>query len=185
MTKFIIRNDDVAFDSTLEEITQICQIADKYGFTLLHGIIPIGEARKINSARLNNDQIRALSNRLFSENKAVLDYLKSRQDLIGIHGLWHTHKPSLEEIEAAKLLLEGWGFKPTYFIPPFNDGDYPSEIAGLKVSKLWRKERLEDFLEKGLPEAPIMYLHSWRFDNKWYTFDQLDQCLKRISSNYE
>ena len=100
MTKFIIRNDDVAFDTTLDEIKRFCEICDKYGFKVIQAIIPIGEARKINSARLNNDQTRALSNRLFSENKAVLDYLKSRQDLIGIHGLWHTHKPSIEEIEA-------------------------------------------------------------------------------------
>ena len=183
--KFIIRNDDVAFDTTLPEIKQFCQIADKYGFKIIQGIVPIGEVRKIKSARLNNEQIKALSSKLFSQNKEVLDYLLKRQDLIAVHGLWHTHKPGEEEIKTAKSILEGLGFNPTYFIPPFNEGNYPAEITGLKTSRLSMKsgERLEDYLEKGTPKADIMYLHSWRFDNDWYTFEKLDNCLKRLSSN--
>ena len=60
MKKFIIRNDDVAFDTTLEEIQTFCQICDKYGFQVLQAIIPIGEAKKITSSRTTNDQIKAL-----------------------------------------------------------------------------------------------------------------------------
>ena len=182
MKKFIIRNDDVAFDTTLEEISKFCQIADKYGYKIIQAIIPIGEAKLIKSSRMNNNQIRATSNRLFSENKKVVEYLKSRQDLIGIHGLWHTHKPNVEEIETAKSILQGLGFNPTYFIPPFNEGDYPKDFAGLKVCNLSmrRGERLEDFLDKGTPQAEIMYLHSWRFVHGWYTFDMLEGCLQRL-----
>lgn len=187
MTKFIIRNDDVAFDTDISEIRQFCEIADKYGYQILQAIIPIGEARKIKSARLTNDQIRATSNRLFSENQEVLEYLKSRNDLIGIHGLWHTHKPSEEEIKTAKFILQGLGFNPTYFIPPFNEGDYPEEFAGLKTCTLSMKkgERLEDFLDKGTPKAEIMYLHGWRFVNGWYTFEMLEKCLQRLENSHE
>lgn len=187
MTKFLIRNDDVAFDTKLEEIKHFCEIADKYGYQILHAIIPIGEARKIKSARMTNDQIRAASSRMFGENKEVLEYLRSRKDLIGVHGLWHTHKPSVEEIEAAKSILIGLGVNPTYFIPPFNEGDYPKYLVGLKTCNLSMKkgERLEDFLSKGTPEAKIMYLHSWRFNNDWYTFDMLEKCLQRLSSSNE
>ena len=114
------------------------------------------------------------------KNKKVLEYLKSRNDLIGVHGLWHTHKPNIEEIKTARSILVGLGFNPEYFIPPFNEGDYPEEFAGLKTCKLSKRERLEDFLDKGIPEAKIMYLHSWRFDTGWYTFDKLDKCLQRL-----
>jgi hypothetical protein len=181
--KFLIRNDDVSFDTKLEEIKQFCEIADKYGYKIIQAIIPIGEARKIKSSRLNNNQIRNLSNRLFSENQAVYEYLKKRRDLIGIHGLWHTHKPNQEEIKTAKSILQGLGFNPTYFIPPFNEGDYPEEIAGLKLCQLSMKkgQRLEDFLEKGTPTSEIMYLHSWRFVEGWYTLEQLENCLERLN----
>ena len=187
MNKFLIRNDDVAFDTTPEEIKQFCEICDKYGYRILHAITSMGEPRKIKSSRMTNDQIKAASGRLFGENREVLEYLKDRQDLIGIHGLWHTHKPNEEEIKTAKSILQGLGFNPTYFIPPFNEGDYPEEIAGLKTCKLSMKEgeRLEDFLDKGTPRADMLYLHSWRFDNDWYTFDMLEKCLQRLEHKEE
>jgi len=182
MKKFLIRNDDVAFDTTLEEIQKFCQICDRFDYRILHAIIPIGESRKIKSAKITNDQIRAVSSRLFSENREVLRYLKGRQDLIGVHGLWHTHKPNEEEIKTAKSILQGLGFNPTYFIPPFNEGEYPKEIVGLKTCKLSSKkgELLEDFLTSGTPRVDTLYLHSWRFDNKWYTFDMLEKCLQGL-----
>ena len=182
MRKFLIRNDDVAFDTDINEIKQFCRICDKHGYQILHAVIPIVEAKRVKSKRMTNDQIMAASNRLFSENKEVLEYLKGRHDLIGVHGLWHTHIPTKEEIDAAKAKLQELGLNPTYFIPPFNEGDYPEEIAGLKTCKLSAKkgERLEEFLEKGTPVAPIMYLHSWRFNNSWYTFDRLEKCLQRL-----
>lgn len=183
MAKFLIRNDDVAFDTNPSEIKRFCEIVDKYGYRILQAIIPIGESRKIKSSRMTNDQIRAVSNRLFSENQEVLGYLRNRQDLIGVHGLWHTHKPNIEEIKTAKFILQGLGFNPTYFVPPFNEGDYPGEISGLKLCKLSeKKERLELYLDKGNPTYPIMYLHSWRFNNHWYTFDMLDRCLQRLAN---
>lgn len=185
MAKFLIRNDDVAFDTTLSEIKQFCQICDKYGYKIIQAIVPFGESGKIKSKRMTNDQIRATSSRLFSENREVLEYLKGRQDLIGVHGLWHTHAPSEEEIKTAKFILQGLGLNPTYFIPPFNEGDYPKEIVGLKNCMLSMKkgERLEDFLDKGTPKSEIMYLHSWRFNNGWYTFDMLEKCLQRLANS--
>lgn len=184
MAKFLIRNDDVAFDTTLSEIKRFCEICDKYGYQILHAIIPIGEARLIKSSRMTNEQIRAVSSRLFSENREVLEYLKGRQDLIGVHGLWHTHKPSIDEIKTAKSILQGLGFNPAYFVPPFNEGDYPDKTVGLRTSRLSeKKERLELYLERGNPNYPIVYLHSWRFNNRWYTFDMLEKCLQRLGKN--
>lgn len=184
MSKFIIRNDDVAFDTSLEEIKRFCEICDKYGYQILHAIMPIGEARKIKS-KMTNDQIKASSSKLFSQNKAVLEYLKSRHDLIGVHGLWHTHSPTIEEIKEAKSILEDLGLTPTYFVSPFNEGDYEDKVEDLITSKLAESdgERLEMFLNEGTPNAPMMYLHSWRFNDDWFTFDMLDKCLQRLESS--
>lgn len=183
MAKFLIRNDDIAFDTELSEIKIFCEICDRYGFQIIQAITPIGEIQKIKSARMTNDQIKALSTRLFNENKDVLKFLQKRTDLIGVHGLWHTHAPSEEEIEYAKSILIGLELKPTYFVPPFNEGSYPQTIAGLKTCILNSKkdERLEDFLNEGTPTSAILYLHSWRFNKNWYTFDILEACLKRLT----
>lgn len=180
--KFIIRNDDVAYDTSIEEIKKFCEICDKYGFPILHAITSKGIVQKIKSARMRNETIRSLSDAWFTENEEVCDYLRSRNDLIGVHGLFHTHEPTDLEVEYAKSYLKGAGFNPTYFIPPFNEGDYGEEFCGLTVSKLSadKGERLEDFIHEGTPTAPIMYLHSWRFDNKWYKFKHLEKCLKRL-----
>lgn len=181
MNKFLIRNDDVAYDTKFSELKTFCEICDRYGFPILQAVTFIGECKKAHQS-MPNKKIREVSNRLFKENQEVLKYLKGRSDLIGVHGLWHTHEPSEGEIHLAKALLEMNGLEATYFVPPFNEGNYGEVVEGLKVCKLdLRKgERLEDFLKRGTPRSNIMYLHSWRFDNDWYTFEQLENCLRRL-----
>lgn len=180
---FTIRNDDVAFDTNLAEIKKFCEVCDKHGIKIIQAITPIGECRKI-KVTMTNEDIRLTSFRRFEENNEVVEFLKNRQDAIGIHGLWHTHMPTIPEIIRAKTMLQEMGFNPSYYVPPFNEGSYPEKIAGLITCQLAieRGERLEDFIKRGNPRAPIMYLHSWRFDNAHYTFEQLDQCLERIKS---
>jgi len=182
MSKLIIRNDDVAYDTKLTELKKFCEICDKYKVKIIQAITPFGDCLKDKSAKLTNDQIKALSLGKFSDNKEVVNYLLSRDDLIAVHGLWHTHYPSLDEIKKAKEILTNLGFKPTYFVPPFNEGDYDNKVLDLKTSILSDKkgERLESFLDKGVPSSKTVYLHSWRFDDNWYTFEKLESCLKRI-----
>lgn len=179
----IIRNDDVSYDTRLTEIKRFCEICDKYGVKIIQAITPFGDCLKDKSAKLNNNQIKALSNKKFSENYEVVDYLRSRNDFIAVHGLWHTHEPSIEEIRQAKEILEVAGFHPDYFVPPFNEGNYPDTVEGLSLSKLsaQKGERLEDFLDYGTPTSGTVYLHSWRFDNSWYTFERLEKCLDRLT----
>jgi hypothetical protein len=50
---------------------------------------------------------------------------------------------------------------------------------------LKKGERLEDFLDQGNPASEVMYLHSWRFDNDWYTFEMLDKCLQRLAGSLD
>lgn len=183
MTKFIIRNDDVAFDTKIEEIKKFCEICDKYGYTIIQSITPLGVGGHYAKATMTDELIKLRSPRQFKDNKKVIEFLESRNDLIGVHGLWHTHQPAEAEIKKAKELLQELGFNPTYFVPPFNEGNYPETVAGLTTCQLDLKkgELLETFLKEGTPTAPIMYLHSWRFNNKWFTFEHLDKCLERLA----
>lgn len=184
---FIIRNDDVAFDTKIEEIKKFCEICDKYGYTIIQSITPMGVGGHYARAEMTNELIKLRSPRRFEDNKQVLEFLKSRNDLIGVHGLWHTHNSTEEEIKKGKELLQELDFNPTYFVPPFNEGEYPETVVGLTTCQLDFKkgDLLETFLKEGEPTSPIMYLHSWRFNNKWFTFDQLDQCLGRLSKGIE
>jgi hypothetical protein len=174
--KFIIRNDDVNADTTLEDIKWFSELCDRYGFKIIQCITPLGVCQKVD-IEMDNNTIRNLSDNNFFDNKEVAEYLKGRNDLIGVHGLWHTHEPSEAEIEEAKEILTNGGLKPTYFVTPFNEGDYPKEICGLQVSA--KTQRLEDYLDGGIPTDEIVYLHSWRF-GKWYDKNKLEICLARI-----
>lgn len=182
MTKFIIRNDDVGTDTNLAKLKKFCEICDNYGYKIIQAITPIGTCGKYARSHLTNDQIRLLSFKKLEENEELINYLRNRNDLIAVHGLWHTHEPPESEIAIAKSILEGLGLTPTYFVPPFNEGDYPETVVGLTTCQLDlnKGELLETFLKAGTPTAPIMYLHSWRFDRN-YKFDDLDKCLARLS----
>jgi hypothetical protein len=173
----IIRNDDVSVDSTMEDIVWFSELCDKYGFKVLQCVTVRGNTHKIDS-RMGNDEIRNLGGGFVFENVELINYLKGREDLIAVHGLWHTHQPTMEDIRDAKVFLEENGLKPTFFVPPFNEGEYGDSVYGLDVSQ--KTQRLEDYLLGGAPSDKVVYLHSWRFGD-WYTKESLELCLKRIT----
>jgi hypothetical protein len=175
-TTKIIRNDDVSIDTEMEDIKWFCELCDKYGFKAMQCITPIGKTHEID-VRMSNEEI-PKDGTIF-ENKELIEYLKGRQDIIAVHGLYHTHQPTEEEIEMAKKLLEKAGLKPTFFVTPFNEGDYGEEVCGLKVSA--KTQRLEDYHQQGIPTDEIVYLHSWRY-GKWYKKEDLELCLQRITT---
>lgn len=174
-----IRNDDVAFDTDVAHLKQFNDICDRYGFRVLQAITLRGICRPID-VKMTNEEIKRLSNASVFENTELIDYLKSRNDIIGVHGFWHTHEPSEQDILLGKIELEACGFTPTYFVTPFNEGSYPEIICDLKVSQ--HTDRLESFLDEGTPTSDIVYLHSWRFDGSWYTLEQLEKCMQRITT---
>lgn len=175
----IVRNDDVAVDSPMLDLYRFCKICDERGLKILHGITVEGTMLHIDY-RMTNDQIKALGNgRRVFENLELIDYLKRRNDLIAVHGFWHTHEPSLEEISNAKQLLIDAGLTPTYFIPPFNEGVYGSEICGLTVSSKDAQNIEHYFQTTDIPTTKIAYTHFWRY-GKWYTWETLEKCLDRI-----
>jgi len=179
----IIRNDDVAFDTELKHFQEFCSVCDDYGFQLLQAITPRGITKPL-GPQMSNEEIRAVGKDVvLADKKALLQCLLSRNDLIGIHGLWHTHDVQLKEIEEAQALLVSWGLEPTYYIPPFvgrpKTGErWLDEVPGLIVSA--ETDWLEGYLKAGVPAGGIAYLHSWRFNEDRYELEDLERCLERI-----
>lgn len=176
----IIRNDDVSFSTEIGNFKWFCEICDQYGFRILQAITPLGVIRR-SMVTMSNAVIQELGQGIsLKDNQVVLEYLQARTDLIAVHGLWHTHQPTIEEIKQAANMLETWHLRPTYFVPPFHEGKYPNTILGLQT--VGKVQRLEDYLESGMPTDKIVYLHSWRFDGSFYSMEALERCLRRISA---
>ena len=184
----IIRNDDVSFDSNVEHVKTFCEICDKHGFKIIHAITPIGITHSIDSS-WNNDLIVARGGcHTLADNKELLEYLLSRDDMFGTHGLFHSHRPSMMDQQISKAILEVLGIKPEYAVLPFNEEspEYKDEVCGMMV--LGKSQRLEDYLEKmpkenDIPTDDIVYLHEWRFGpGSWYHWENLDRTLERIKN---
>lgn len=176
----IIRNDDIAFDTNINHFKIFCELCDQYNFKILQAITPLGITRPIHVKMSNKTIINMNRTACLKNNEPLLDYLLERKDLIGVHGLWHTHYPSETDIYRSNSILNNWGLKPTYFIPPFNEGNYDNTVLGLQV--IAKVQNLELYLNEGTPTDPIVYLHSWRFDKSYYSLKTLECCLKRIST---
>lgn len=176
----IIRNDDLAVDTDLKQFEVFCNICDRHGFKIIQCITPVGNVQFIDSKMTNDDIIQGAGNELFTDNTGVYKYLKSRNDLISIHGLYHNHFPTLTEMTYAKKYLEEWGFSPKYNTYPFNELSFDYDV--LDLITLPKSQRIEDCHRGAIPTDDICYLHFWRyFHPKWYTIDMLDRTLERIA----
>jgi len=175
----LIRNDDVALDTKLSEIQTFCNICDKHGFKIIQCITPVGKVQFIDSHMDDATIKRLAGDTPFTDNKEVYEYLRSRDDDISIHGLYHTHYPTLDELYTAKQKLMGWGFTPTYNTYPFNELTVAEDAWGLKT--LGKSQRLEDYHSGGIPTDEVVYLHSWRYTS-WYTHEVLDKMLERLAN---
>ena len=187
MTSFILRNDDVAFSTDYHNLVEFCEICDKYKVKIIQAITPLGKIIGIESHMTDAELVAYGGKHTILDNYEVINYLRTRDDAIGVHGLWHTHSPSANDISLAKDMLIAVNLTPSYFCSPFNEGDYPPEVHGLKVSG--KTQRLEDYLpgmpkQNEVPTDPIVYLHEWRFnkDTGWYKMEDLDKCLSRITN---
>ena len=178
----IIRNDDVAFDTDIAEFKWFCDLCDEYGHKIMQCITPLGICIPIHVNMSNDDIVKLGGHRTIFHNQELHEYLGARLergDLIAVHGLWHTHVPTITDIWTCKVLLEEGGLPPTYFVPPFNEGSYPSIICGLKLCQ--KTDSLENCINMGImPTTDIVYLHSWRFSNKQFTHRQLKDMFERL-----
>ena len=178
-TTVLIRNDDVSVDTTLDNIKWFCELCDKFGLEIVHCITPLGETHGIHFQMTDDDIVSIGKKKTIFDNWELITYLKSRKDEIAVHGLWHSHSPSINDILIAKNILISIGLLPTYFVPPFNEGYYLGDICGLKL--LQEIPNVEHFLDSGKPQSDKAYLHSWRFGS-WYPQEKLEKCFARITT---
>lgn len=185
--RMIIRNDDVAYDTDPKQFAEFCSICDRFNFPIIQAITVRGSIQQIDISWDNKRILNDCGTRFFNENKGLMDILNARKhkDIFAIHGLFHTHSPSADDIHAAESWLQAFGFHPECIVQPFNEpSSYGDHCMGLPV--LAKQQRIEDYLPSmplhdQIPTDPICYLHSWRF-GKWYPMESLTTCLQRISS---
>jgi len=170
----IIRNDDVAFDTNLDEFKWFNDLCDEYGHRVMQCITPLGICIPIHVNMSNDDIVKLGGHNTFFRNHELHEYMVEREnDLIAVHGLWHTH------VWTSKVLLEEAGLPPTYFVPPFNEGSYPDMFCGLTLCQ--KTDSLENCINLGiLPTTEIVYLHSWRFSNRQFTHQQLKDMFEKL-----
>lgn len=182
----IIRNDDLSFDTNLDDFKIFCDICDKYKVDIIQAVTPIGKTRDIQRVWTDEQIVAYSGNHTIFHNYPLIKYILSERifDEIAVHGLWHTHKPSLlDQHISAKLIRSGFddNFDVKSVVWPFNEvGEKSSYFDYIEDN-----DRLEDFLpgmpkEHEVPKTETVYLHSWRFDGSFYSFNDLDVCLKRI-----
>ncbi len=161
----IVRNDDVAADTSLAHLEKFCAVCDRAGIRIMQAITVAGRCIPVDRDMTNAEILSIVRGVNFSDRADLIAFLRSRNDLIAVHGLYHTHEPTLPEIKLATNILSGLGLPPAYFVPPFNEGDYESNCNGLLVSA-GEAVKIESAIARGKPleDAEIGYLHSWRFD---------------------
>lgn len=184
-SKYIIRNDDVGYDTDVNNLKRFCEICDKHGFEILQAIVPVGKCLGIDVSWDNKKLEEYAGARPFFLNTELLCFLKDRMDMIGVHGFRHTHIPNEDDIIDGKDILHQVDLFPSYFVTPFNEGDYGEYVHNLMVSA--KTESLETCIVKNrLPKDEdvvnnIIYCHSWRF-GKLYSWESLDKFLERLKN---
>lgn len=182
----ILRNDDVNALTTVKHLQRFTELTDKNGYQVIHAITPRGVCWTSDGwlGQRKNSEIHALGAGItIEQNPELLEFLRSRtdRDLIGIHGLWHTHAPRVEEwLQARQILLDN-GLYPQYLVPPYNEGSFKSHdfiVSG---------DDAQSFENESWITSPIAQMHSWRFDPEmwrgsyrapWWTWDDLERKLQ-------
>lgn len=187
----IFRNDDVSYDTDVENFKRFNAIFHKYGFVQLHGITLWG---RTNDSILFNGQpwiyeeitpeeiyeyekcVR-VSTSYIGDNKELVEYINSIPDPIALHGLYHSDYSQMTYEQQEQDIAEGLkclkrlfpNKKVDTFIAPFNLVNKATYQVcakyGLRVSAL-EGEHLEDRIENGkgpLYEGEVYRYHHHRF----------------------
>lgn len=192
----IIRNDDVAADTSLSHLERFCRICDRAGVRIMQAITVAGRCLPVDREMDNSEIVEVSRGVHFSDRADLIQFLRSRHDIIAVHGLYHTHEPSLSEIQTASSILTSVALTATHFVPPFNEGNYGDPFHGFSVSA-GDAFKLESAIAKKAPipnDVKVGYLHSWRFDpdcpreyinrrmKRRFTLDDLEAALNERPS---
>lgn len=187
----IFRNDDVSYDTNVENFIKFNEVFHRYGFVQLHGInlwgrtnysILVGEQpwiyEDITPEEIHEyEKCKEVSTDYIGDNYKLIKYINSIPDPIALHGLYHSDYSQMtyeqqehDIVEGLKCLKKLFPHKQVdTFIAPFNlVNEYTYLVCakyGLRVSAL-EGEHLEDRIanDKGpLYEGEIYRYHHHRF----------------------
>jgi hypothetical protein len=98
----MFRNDDVSFDTNIENFSKFCKMFSDYGFVQTHALTLYGRtgsafeggasyAGFVPTKEVGNDKIVSLAkSEAISSNQPLVEFLRSRwQDELALHGLYH------------------------------------------------------------------------------------------------
>lgn len=137
------RNDDVSFETNLDNFKKFCELFHKYNLNQIHGITlkgrthslflhnekPVEYENKVSLAYWSNEQIMKYSEKeLFEERNDIIKFINSIPDEIALHGLYHTDYSVMEAAQQRRHINIGLKKLETlfpeklvrYFIAPFN-----------------------------------------------------------------
>lgn len=137
------RNDDVSWDSSLEDLQRFCAVFHKYGQTQIHGVTLRGCTNVIHRhngdpveypgyntiAKLENATIRRLSDgKAIEDRPELIEYLNAIPDEVALHGLYHTDYSTMSEEQQDRDIGQGVTLmrrifpdkRIRFFIAPFN-----------------------------------------------------------------
>ncbi len=202
------RNDDVSWDTPLDWFKRFCGIFHQHGFSQIHGVTlfgktmtrfrhggePVEYEHTPNIARLPNARIRELSRGFpFEDRDDLIEYLRTSEDEIALHGLYHTDYSAMTPEEQQAEIAVGLAIlkrlfpekRIRYFIPPFNrkNEDTPRicrefSLALVGTTGVHLEEKLAELVVE--PETWYRYHHHRFYPGS--TFDYYRLSLERLDS---
>jgi glycosyltransferase involved in cell wall biosynthesis len=179
------RNDDVSWDTSLEDLKRLSAVFHKYGLTQVHGICLYGctnanyrlgevatEYEGYDTiSRLSNSEIRQLSTgKEIRTREDLIGWLNDCQDEVALHGLYHTDYSVMSLDEQESDIAEGLDLmrhlfpnkRVKFFIAPFNRTNKDTYVAAARKG-------LELLAAEGVQlEADLDHLELE--PSKWYRY---------------
>lgn len=186
-SSILLRNDDVSFDTNMDNFRKFCSFFTKNGFKQIHGVTingntntlykynndPVEYENKANISTLSYDAIVELSsNKNISSRTELIKFLNDSRDEVALHGLYHTDYSKMSETQQREDISRGLAElgqlfplkKIEYFIPPFNrTNDATYKVCADLGLKVLGKEGIH--LEEAIAENKLHFNTS-----VWYRY---------------
>jgi hypothetical protein len=205
------RNDDVSWETPLDQFSKFCHVFRKFRLRQVHGITIYGSTRTVllrggtpvqyegveDIAKVPNSKIRELAlNECFEQRTDIIGFLSNSIDEIALHGLFHTDYSMMDDDEQRKEIGEGLRIlgrifprkEICYFIAPFNKtGEHTAAICGefgldlLAGTGVHLEEQLHRL--RIVPDTWYRYHHHRFYRESTFTYYKLSvQSLERAFS---
>lgn len=198
MENLLWRNDDISWDSDIDQLISIQKIFEKHGQKEVYSVVPFGRAIYDSDNYSHDMPLSELENIIgdkpLSSNQKVVQFLKDsigRGHGVSMHGWKHTRVTDYEPEEQLERMLIAKSYleelletEVQYFVPPFNHynretimvcetANLPMSQGGGQLEKLIDEERFE-------PHSMYWYHYYRFFTTPGLSLERLDDWLTRL-----